>query len=58
MLFMIRAVARAPYQMNQQLEATFKESGSSSANEPGPEPVPVLEAEAEEGFPRHLDLNL
>ncbi|XP_022964609.1 protein TIFY 10B-like [Cucurbita moschata] len=53
-----RAVARAPYQMNQQLEATFKASGSSSANEPGPEPVPVLEAEAEEGFPRHLDLNL
>ncbi|KAG6593562.1 Protein TIFY 10B, partial [Cucurbita argyrosperma subsp. sororia] len=53
-----RAVARAPYQMNQQLEATFKASGSSSANEPGLEPGPVLEAEAEEGFPSHLDLNL
>lgn len=54
MLFMIRAVARAPYQVNQQPEAAFKASGSSSANEPEPEP----EAEAEEGFPKHLDLNL
>lgn len=56
MLFTIRAVIRAPYQVNQQPEAASKASGSNSANEPGPEPE--LEAEAEEGFPRHLDLNL
>lgn len=55
-LFTIRAVIRAPYQVNQQPEAASKASGSNSANETGPEPE--LEAEAEEGFPRHLDLNL
>ncbi|KAL0562215.1 hypothetical protein IC582_002667 [Cucumis melo] len=57
-----RAVIRAPYQVNQQPEPASKASGSSSANEPEsvPMPVPELvpEAEAEEGFPRHLDLNL
>ena len=59
---MIRAVIRAPYQVNQQPESASKASGSNSASEPEPVsmPVPELEpeAEAEEGFPRHLDLNL
>lgn len=48
----LRAVARAPYEVNQQPEAAFKASGSSTGNEAEPE------VEAEEGFPKHLDLNL